>query len=425
MTQNFDPRLEQELSTWLSTHVGLEFFKGGFERLGDHFQVFKNHFNSRNVQIITIAGTNGKGQTSLLLERELKSAGKKVGLWTSPHILSVTERFRFDGLEIGQVELLNQFKLLGEKPGKTELSYYEFLFHIFLSWIHQKDIDVLILEVGLGGRLDAVNFFDADIAAIVSIGRDHQEILGNSLKNILKEKMGITRAGIPLVTSIEQSFLRAEIEKFNDNKSIPWLDLYQLGWNDDETTYEVSNARLAKVLAYTFLKSKFPLETPAVVLTSLPELKGRCEKMTLDNVRFIFIGAHNVDGMRKLTQSVSKQQTQYGLTSNSILWLSFSSRSNEEVETIFDIWEASGCLYREIWISPFDHPKAFDKDKLIKLVEKRNKGNIHLVLDWKERIKNLRESESILVSGSYYFIGSMQSELLSRGGKGSLSVQSW
>lgn len=424
MTQIFDPGLEQKLSTWLSAHVGLEFFKGGFERLGEHFQFFKDQFKSKKIKIITIGGTNGKGQTSLLLERELKEAGQKVGVWTSPHILSVTERFRFDGQQITQEELLKQFVVLAKTPGKTDLSYYEFLFHIFLSWINLLDVDVLILEVGLGGRLDAVNFFDADVTAIVSIGRDHQEILGTSLKGILKEKMGICRPGSALVTALEQSFLRKEVVKMIEGRQIPWLDLHQLGWCGEETAYEVSNARLAKVLANVFLTGEFPSESPEVGNASLPELKGRCEKMTLDDVRFIFIGAHNVDGMRKLTQSIVKQQNQYGLSSDSILWLSFSSRSDEEIETIFDIWEASGCLYREIWVSPFEHPKAFDKDKLIKLVEQRKKGKIHLVLDWKERIKNLQEGESILVSGSYYFIGSMQSELLSLGGEGSLSVQS-
>lgn len=424
MTLNYDPGLEQQLSTWLSTHVGLEFFKGGFERLGNHFQSFKDQFKKRGIQIITVGGTNGKGQTCLLLEQYLLEAGKKVGVWTSPHILSVTERFRHNGKQIDPSKLLDEFETLALDSSKLELSYYEFLFHVFLSWVNKCDVDVLIFEVGLGGRLDAVNFFDADLTAIVSIGRDHQEILGSSLQGILKEKMGISRTGVPLVTALEQSFLRKILAEQTKSQNIPWLDLYQGGNVTTETPYEVSNALVARALSDTLMKGELPSEKVSLSSQKIPELKGRCEKMTLNDVRFIFIGAHNVDGMRKLTQSIVKQQSDCGLDSHSILWLSFSSRADEEIETMFDIWEASGCLYKEIWVSPFEHPKAFDRDKLIKLVEKRKKGNIHLVLDWKERIKKLENVESILVSGSYYFIGSMQSELLSLGGKGSLSIQS-
>jgi dihydrofolate synthase / folylpolyglutamate synthase len=422
MIQKFDPGLEQKLETWLATHVGLELFKGGFDRLDSHFSTIKKSLKEHNVKIITIGGTNGKGQTSLLLEKELVESGLNVGLWTSPHILSVCERFRFNTQSIDQAELLTEFELLAQQKEKTSLSYYEFLFHIFLNWICKKEIDVLILEVGLGGRLDAVNFFDADLAAIVSIGRDHQEILGTSLKGILKEKMGICRSGTPVVTALEQRFLRDEIKKVANNMVFPWLDLHEIGWVDEETPYELSNALLAKVLGLSFKQKNFPNEKPKATLESIPEFKGRCEKMTLNDVRFIFIGAHNVDGMRKLTQSIVKQLGRCDFNSDSILWLSFSSRSDEEIETMFDIWEASGCLYKEIWVSPFDHPKAFDKDKLIKLVEKRKKGKIHFVLDWKKRIRELDSNENILVSGSYYFIGSVQRELLSLGGEGSLSV---
>ncbi len=420
MIQKFDPGLEQKLETWLSTHVGLELFKGGFERLGLHFQKFKDEFTQKGIKIVTIGGTNGKGQTSLLLEKQLVDSGLNVGLWTSPHILSVCERFRYNSEQVGQAELMNLFEELAREEGKTDLSYYEFLFHIFLTWINSKNIDVLIFEVGLGGRLDAVNFFDADLTAIISIGRDHQEVLGTSLKGILEEKMGICRDNAPLVTALEQSFLRSKLQDETSKRGIHWIDLHESEWVDEDTPYEVSNALVAEALFHQIKHHSFPGQAPKI--NSVPEFKGRSEKMTLDDVRFIFIGAHNVDGMRKLTQSIAKDQSRCDLNSDSILWLSFSSRSDEEIETIFDIWEASGCLYREIWVSPFEHPKALDRNRLIKLVEQRKKGNIHLVLDWKERIRKLGDEETILVSGSYYFIGSIQRELLSLGGKGSLSV---
>jgi dihydrofolate synthase/folylpolyglutamate synthase len=136
--------------------------------------------------IITVAGTNGKGETTLWLSREL---GKKPHcVWISPHVERITERFRSEEGEISESELI---KLVDEchelvQENNFKLSYYEFLFLVFCHWAGSRDCDYLLLEVGLGGRLDAVNVFDAKLVLLPSISRDHQEFLGHRYEKCME-----------------------------------------------------------------------------------------------------------------------------------------------------------------------------------------------------------------------------------------------
>ncbi|MCO4795066.1 MAG: hypothetical protein KC493_15220 [Bacteriovoracaceae bacterium] len=415
MTKIFDLSLETKIETWLADNIGLEFFKGGFDRLDKYFSDFKLVIQNSNTKIITIGGTNGKGQTSLFLEQILLENDCSVSVWTSPHILSVTERFRFNGRPLSQEDLFSLFEIAYSKIGSENLSYYEFLFYVFMGFVTENELpDYIILEVGLGGRLDAVNFFDPDLTALVSIGKDHQEVLGSTLKEILNEKLGITRSGTPLFSTVEQKTLREEINNLSKKKNFTVFDLFELNLIEGTLPFEKSNALLAGAMSNYLLGKSIngPSKLPLNLLKT--ELKGRREKMTLDKLRFIFIGAHNIDGMRKLTQSLAQKTSSEKNPSLPILWLSFSKRSEDEIHTMLDIWEASSCLYKEVWISPFDHPKAFESSKLIKLIERRQelkKGNIHLVHDWKNKIRNQTNREDFLVAGSYYFIGAIQREL--------------
>ena len=131
------------------------------------------------------------------------------------------------GEEVSYPDLLGQFEKSYQevKENNFTLSYYEFLFHVFLSLCVFKKVDVLILEVGLGGRLDAVNYLDPSLTAITSISRDHQEFLGNSFNLILREKLGIARPGIPLVTAFELKYLRGLATTYCRQNLIPYIDM--------------------------------------------------------------------------------------------------------------------------------------------------------------------------------------------------------
>jgi len=152
-------------------------------------------------RVITVGGTNGKGSTVAHLDALLRAAGVSTGMFTSPHFLRYNERIRVDGVEVGDDELISAFERIEAARGSTTITFFEFNALAALVIFADRRVDVAILEVGLGGRLDAVNLVDADVAVVCSIGFDHRDYLGDTLEMIGAEKAGIFRAGRPAVLS--------------------------------------------------------------------------------------------------------------------------------------------------------------------------------------------------------------------------------
>ncbi|MGD9842799.1 MAG: bifunctional tetrahydrofolate synthase/dihydrofolate synthase, partial [Steroidobacteraceae bacterium] len=187
------------LAEWLSWQerlhptaidLGLERIRVVLQRLG---------WRAPQCPIITIAGTKGKGSCAALLESIYRSAKYRVGMLTSPHLRSYTERIRIVGEEVSAAELCSAFPRIDVARGDISLTYFEFNTLAALLTFETANLDVWILEVGMGGRLDAVNVVDADVALVTSIGLDHTEWLGNDLGSIAREKAGICRRDKPLV----------------------------------------------------------------------------------------------------------------------------------------------------------------------------------------------------------------------------------
>lgn len=155
------------------------------------------------VPIITVAGTNGKGSTCAMLEAVLSTAGYRVGLYTSPHLLRYNERVRIGRREADDASLVAAFERVETArrvaAGDTRLTYFEFGTLAAMDIFLRSEVDVLVLEVGMGGRLDAVNAFDADCAVITSVGLDHMDYLGATREAIGYEKAGVFRAARPAV----------------------------------------------------------------------------------------------------------------------------------------------------------------------------------------------------------------------------------
>ncbi len=150
--------------------------------------------------VITVAGTNGKGSCVAFLEAILLAADYKVATYTSPHLISFNERIHINGKEIDNDALFAAFAVVDKAANAINLSYFEFVTLTALYLFQQSDLDIIVLEVGLGGRLDATNVVAADIAVITSIAIDHVDYLGNDREKIGYEKAGIMRAGKPVVS---------------------------------------------------------------------------------------------------------------------------------------------------------------------------------------------------------------------------------
>ena len=148
-------------------------------------------------RVVTVTGTNGKGSTCAFVASLLQAQGLKVGVYSSPHLLRYNERVQIDGAEVSDELLCEAFAALDAGRGETSLTYFE-MGTLAAFWLFERaQLDAVVLEVGLGGRLDAVNLVDADLALVTSIGVDHVEYLGNTRESVAFEKAGIFRAGKP------------------------------------------------------------------------------------------------------------------------------------------------------------------------------------------------------------------------------------
>jgi dihydrofolate synthase/folylpolyglutamate synthase len=191
--------MSRNLAEWLayqervnprSIELGLERVRGVWQRMGAPAP-------ARHV--VTVGGTNGKGSTVALLEAMLQAAGLRTGCYTSPHLLRYNERIRIDGADADDAALVASFERIEAARGDIPLTYFEFGTLAALDLFARVGLDVAILEVGLGGRLDAVNIVDADVAVVTTVDLDHMDWLGPDRDSIGREKAGIARAGRPAI----------------------------------------------------------------------------------------------------------------------------------------------------------------------------------------------------------------------------------
>ncbi|MCA5919427.1 bifunctional tetrahydrofolate synthase/dihydrofolate synthase [Pectobacterium brasiliense] len=193
------PQATSPLVTWLHylEHLHAQAIDLGLERVkqvAEHLQLLQP-----TATIFTVAGTNGKGTTCCTLESILLAAGLRVGVYSSPHLVRYTERVRIQGKELPEALHTQAFADIEAGRGAVSLTYFEFGTLSALQLFKQANLDVVILEVGLGGRLDATNIVDADVSVVTSIAIDHTDWLGNDRESIGREKAGIFRQGRPAV----------------------------------------------------------------------------------------------------------------------------------------------------------------------------------------------------------------------------------
>ena len=177
--------------------MGAEAYKPGLENtLRLMAQVGNPHLH---LQAIHVAGTNGKGSTSHLIAAALQAAGYKVGLFTSPHLVSLTERIRINGQPIPETEVADFIEQNRAFLDELQPSFFETMTAMGFAYFVKEQVDVAVVEVGLGGRLDSTNVLTPILSVITNIGLDHTEFLGNTLTKIAKEKAGIIKPGVPVV----------------------------------------------------------------------------------------------------------------------------------------------------------------------------------------------------------------------------------
>jgi dihydrofolate synthase/folylpolyglutamate synthase len=227
------------------------------------------------VPVVTVAGTNGKGSTCAMLESIARQAGWRTGLYSSPHLVHFEERCRLDGQPVEAQALLPHFERVEAARGATELTYFEFTTLAILSLLAASPLDLVILEVGMGGRLDATNVVDADVAIITAIDLDHQEFLGPDREAIGREKAGILRPGRPAIVS-DPVPPASVVQAAQDLGCDLWLLGRDYNFQGDKQQWSwAGRARRYAGLGYPGLRGANQLINASGVLAALTALRER------------------------------------------------------------------------------------------------------------------------------------------------------
>lgn len=223
--------------------------------------------------VIMVAGTNGKGSTCAMLESVLLQAGYRVGLYIKPHFLQFNERARLNGAMADDATLVASFEAVEAARGTTDLTYFEFTTLAILHLFTQQELDVVILEVGLGGRLDAVNVIDADVSIVTSIDIDHSAYLGDTREAIGFEKAGIFRPGKAAICSDPQA-PQSLIDHAQKIGADLWLFGRDFNYSGDKLQWNYGGREMRRnSLAYPGLRGANQLLNASAVLAALECLK--------------------------------------------------------------------------------------------------------------------------------------------------------
>ena len=270
-------------------------------------------------QTIVVAGTNGKGSTTLFAEQLLLAAGRRVGATVSPHVHRFNERIRLNGQSAEDADVVAALETVERHRGATELSYFEYAILAALVAIRGAEVDVAVLEVGLGGRLDAVNVVDADVAVITNIALDHQEYLGDDRECIGREKAAIMRRHRPVVVgeaeppaavlahaaALDTSLHLAGVA-FGHTEGALWLDNDGRRQRFDYTAHGIAPANAATAMQAVAL-TDCPLRQRHVDAAAVTRNPGRFEVADRLHRTWVLDVAHNPAAAAFLAQQVRQR----------------------------------------------------------------------------------------------------------------------
>lgn len=266
----------ETLNEWLSWQESLHpsEIELGLTRVHDVAR--RAHLDQPAFPVITVAGTNGKGSSVAMLEAILTAAGYRVGTYTSPHLFRYNERIHIGTESVDDGALIQAFDHIDRSRGEISLTYFEFGTLAAMHCFMQEAVDVAVLEVGLGGRLDAVNIWDADVALVTAIDLDHADWLGNDREQIGREKAGIFRPGHPAVCADPEP--PTSIAKSAEALGTPLFQLgetfrFELG--PDNWSWYGPQQRCWKEITVPALRGLFQLNNAAGVLMVLDTMRER------------------------------------------------------------------------------------------------------------------------------------------------------
>ena len=300
-------------------------------------------FPEQKFKSIHVAGTNGKGSTSHILASILQEAGYKVGLYTSPHLKNFTERIRINGVEISE-EKVTEF-INGNKDflEQQKMSFFEMTVGLAFDYFASEKVDIAIIEVGLGGRLDSTNSITPEVAVITNIGLDHTQFLGETLPEIAFEKAGIIKKNIPVVIGEEQAAVKGVFIAKAAKEGAPIYfasDASETYISDLVGDYQIQNSKTAAAAIKRlkgFQVSKENIKNGLLNVVKNTNLKGRWQVLQ-EHPKLICDTAHNKEGLAIVLNQLKKQPFKK-------LHIVLGVVADKKLETILPLFPSSADYY--------------------------------------------------------------------------------
>ena len=408
-----------EVEEWLHSRIGLN-FRSGLGRMQQAVDLLGNP--EQTYPIIHVTGTNGKGSTIAFMRELFASHGKKVGTFTSPHIVSIHDRICINGDLVSDadfIRLADQVKTMEQELLEThdQLSFFELLTLIALLYFKEQGVDLVLLEVGIGGLLDTTNVVTGEIAIITSIGLDHQETLGDSLEAIAEQKAGIFKLGKSAVIANLAPEAQIVCQKVSEDlgvtlyqadkdfsfkegqfsSSLAELSQLKLGL---EGVYQEENAALALQTFLLFMTQRGEKLNEEVIRLALKTTRwaGRLEAIT----EHIYLdGAHNLPALERLVEFI-QEKIQQGYQPQ-ILFGALKRKDYSGMLTYLTEHLPDVVLY----VTSFDYQGS---------LEEQDFGDYTSIASYRDFIDGFEasagEKDLLFVTGSLYFISEVRAYLV-------------
>ena len=408
-----------EVEEWLHSRIGLN-FRSGLGRMQRAVDLLGNP--EKTYPIIHVTGTNGKGSTIAFMRELFVAHGKKVGTFTSPHIICINDRICINGQSIADEDFIrtaNQVKEMEKTLLEThdQLSFFELLTLIALLYFKEQDVDLVLLEVGIGGLLDTTNVVTGEIAVITSIGLDHQETLGDSLEEIAEQKAGIFKAGKKAVIAkltpeaklvcqkrareldvdIYQTGQDFTLKTGNFSSSLASFSQLEIGL---EGAYQQENAALALQTFLLFMASRGERVEEELVRQALQETHwaGRLERI---RPHIYLDGAHNLPALSRLVEFI-QEKIQQGFQ----VQILFGALKRKDYQGMLG-YLTEQLPQVELKVTGFDHQGSLDE---------KDVAGYDLISSYGDFIREFEDKANdqdlLFVTGSLYFISEVRASLL-------------
>lgn len=382
------------------------------------------------MKIIHVAGTNGKGSVCAYLSSALVCAGKKTGLFTSPHLVQINERIRINNIPVSDemfLEAYNKVRAAADKleaEGFKHPSFFEFLFGMAMLIFSWERIEYLVLETGLGGRLDSTNVFDKPVMTIItSVSLDHMQILGETIEEIAAEKAGIIKNAVPLVFYGEDKRVRAIIEAKAEEMNAPYScvdnsKVSDILKKDKFIDFSINNEYYCNESFRINTQALYQVYNATIAATALAGLgidrekvhtgiknmlwEGRMEEVLPD----VYVdGAHNEDGIRMFLETARSMKDRRQI-------LMFSAVADKNFEEMIRAICQSEAFDEYVVCTVENEKRAMPAVHFVEIFKQYTTKQVHLEATAKGALEKAfslkKDNERLFIAGSLYLVGEVK-----------------